>query len=435
MKHLRIILSFVLILATCQINAQQSELLRNLRSIPQIEKVTAMEPDAHFSEKYEIYFRQPLDHSNPGKGSFLQQMVLSHVAENRPMVIETDGYKLHSHKCNELSGLLQANQLVVEYRYFGKSLPDTMDYQYLTLKQSVDDYHAIVTALKTIYQGKWASTGISKGGQTTLYYRYFYPEDVDVSVPYVAPLNFAREDPRIYTFLDTVGTEACRAKILAFQRSVLERREEMLPRFKWFSIGRNYKFNWLTEEEAFEYLVLEYPFSFWQWGSTSCEEIPAPDATADKLFDHLRKNVSPYYYADLGIQTSAPFMYQAQTELGYYGYETHELEGLLKAATKPDNRVFSPKGSNPEYQPELNLKVDKFLRTRGNNILYIYGGQDTWSATAVQSTGKTNSVKMMLPGGAHGTRIRHFKHEMKQKIYDTLESWMEVEIQDASTNN
>jgi hypothetical protein len=78
-----------------------------------------------------------------------------------------------------------------------------------------------------VYQGKWLSTGISKGGQTTIFYRYFYPEDVDVSVPYVAPLNLALEEQRIYTFLDTVGDASCRNALLEVQKDVLKARDQV----------------------------------------------------------------------------------------------------------------------------------------------------------------------------------------------------------------
>ena len=46
--------------------------------------------------------------------------------------------------------------------------------------------------------------GDQQGGQTSLLYRVFFPDDVDVSVPYVAPLCYAREDGRHEPFLRRV---------------------------------------------------------------------------------------------------------------------------------------------------------------------------------------------------------------------------------------
>ena len=160
--------------------------------------------------------------------------------------------------------MLSANQIAVEHRFFGESLPDSMDYKYLNLKQATADLHHINQLFKKIYAGKWVSSGISKGGVTTIFYRYFYPDDVDVSVPYVAPLNKAREDKRIYTFLDTVGTDECREKIKSFQTRLLENRDEVLSFLKFYSMGADLEFNYLTFEQAFEYAVMEYSFSFWQ---------------------------------------------------------------------------------------------------------------------------------------------------------------------------
>jgi hypothetical protein len=91
-------------------------------------------------------------------------------------------------------------------------------------------------AFKKIYPDtkKWISTGISKGGQTTCIYRSYFPEDVNVSVPYVAPLARGVEDGRHEPFLRKVGTKEERKAILNFQKRVLTRREEILPLLKTF---------------------------------------------------------------------------------------------------------------------------------------------------------------------------------------------------------
>ena len=73
------------------------------------------------------------------------------------------------------------------------------------------------------------STGISKGGQTTMLYRAFFPDDVDFSVPYVGPLCKGVEDGRHEPFLRKVGTKAERERIQDFQLEVLKRKSDMLP--------------------------------------------------------------------------------------------------------------------------------------------------------------------------------------------------------------
>lgn len=151
--------------------------------------------------------------------------------------------------------------IFVEYRYFLESTPEPKDWQYLTAENSADDLHAITTAFKNIYPGKWIATGISKGGQTTLLYRTFYPDDVDISVPYVAPLCYGVEDGRHEPFLHKVSTPENRKKIEDFQLEALKRKATLLPRFEKYCTEKNYSFR-APIEEIYDYSVLEYSFCF-----------------------------------------------------------------------------------------------------------------------------------------------------------------------------
>lgn len=109
------------------------------------------------------------------------------------------------------------------------------------------DLHAVNQVIQTNLQGKWFSTGISKGGQTTIYYKYFYPGDVDVAIPYVAPIDNSQEDTRIYTFLDTIGTPECRQKIFNFQKFLLMNEEKAVEKLKWYAKRRR-SVNLITPE-------------------------------------------------------------------------------------------------------------------------------------------------------------------------------------------
>ena len=103
------------------------------------------------------------------------------------------------------------------HRFFDQSVPEGgIPWENLTIKQAADDQHEIIQAIRQkIYPAsKWISTGISKGGQTTIFHRYFYPADVDISVPYVAPLNLEYVDPRLDKFLNRLGTAKSGVKAL-----------------------------------------------------------------------------------------------------------------------------------------------------------------------------------------------------------------------------
>ena len=158
--------------------------------------------------EYQLTVKQPLDHNDTTHGFFFQQVRLVHKDFSKPMVMETEGYAGRA-QGNELEKILDCNDLNIEFRYFNKSKPDSLQWQYLTYEQATADLHHINQLFRTLYHSKWISTGISRGAETTLIYKYFYPDDVDASVPYVAPMPNDIEDKRIYSFLDTAGGSAC----------------------------------------------------------------------------------------------------------------------------------------------------------------------------------------------------------------------------------
>ncbi|MFH0992464.1 MAG: hypothetical protein V1799_20890 [bacterium] len=270
------------------------------------------------------------------------------------------------------------------------------------------------------------SKGVSKGGHTTLLYRYYFPNDVDVSVPYVAPVNLAQEDPRIFTWLRSVGDPEWREKIKKYQFALLQRKTEILPLLDKLAQQKGYQFA-IGKALVYEYAVLEYPFTFWQYGGAKYSDIPSPQAPADSLLMHLEKVVGFSMYSDQSVTFYHPFFYQAYTEIGYYGYDITEFRGLLTAVKDPTNIILAPK-VHYVYNPSTMQNVYSWLRDYGNNIIYIYGGNDTWSATAMELSGKTNAIKIVKPGGFHGTTIGSLPPEQKELVLTTLEHWLNLKI-------
>lgn len=383
-----------------------------------------------YEAAYKLKVKQPLDHQHPEKGHFYQTVWLSHKGYNRPTTIITNGYYAPANRVAEISALLGSNQVSVEHRYFGPSSPKVIDYQYLNMEQVAADLHHIRTLLGKIYEGKWVSSGISKGGQTTIMYRYFYPKDVVASVPYVAPLNLAYEDERIYTFLDTVGTDACRQAIKDFQIRLLKNQKKIMPMLKWYSKGKGHTYEYLGMGAAFEYAVLEYSFSFWQWGE-DCADVPGKDATIEEDLAHLLDVIEIGFFADKDIDYYATHYYQAGNELGYYGYATEAFTKYLKALpTNPHpHAVFSPKKRAIPYEGKLAQDVSKWLASEGNRFIYIYGGNDTWSATRVPESDKVDALWYVMPGKHHGNaRIRNLTKTQKREMITKLESWLEQDL-------
>jgi hypothetical protein len=425
-KHIIFISFFVI---SSSILYAQSDLKKRISQLPGIVSIEKIEPDSGYIEAFKVLIRQPVDHFNPEGKQFKQKFYISHINESLPMVIELDGYNIDYNRPNELSKILKCNKIIVEHRYFGESYPENAEWKYLTIEQSANDHHKIIETMKGIYNSKWITTGISKGGQTTMYHKYFFPDDADASVCYVAPLNLAEEDPRIYHFLDNVGTEECREKMIEFQREVLKRKDQLIPMFIEDSEKSGYTYSLGSSEFIFEYVVLEYGFAFWQWQKTSCDEIPNANASNEVLFSHLKLGSLFSYFSDKDVSRYNSFFYQAYSEIGYYGYDISELKDLLNQVKEPTSKIFIPQGSNPIFNCGMMQNVNTWLQKKGNNMLYIYGGYDTWSATAIELTGETNAVKMVKEKGSHRTRIKSFNGEELEKIYTTLEDWLGLEIE------
>ncbi len=406
--------------------AQVTDLEKKLYNLPDV-IFKKIDTPKGFESAYQLMIKQPLDHDDASKGFFYQKVFLSHLSYDAPTVIITEGYENPANRTYELTEMLKANQVKVEHRYFGDSRPDSMDYKYLNLKNATADLHKINKTLREIYKKNWVSTGISKGGQTTIFYRYFYPNDVDASVPYVAPLNTSLEDKRIYTFLDTIGTKECRDKIFNVQKTLLENRATTLDKLKWFAKGADLNFNYLSLEQAFEYAVLEYSFSFWQWGG-NCADIPSKGASNDDYINHFLDVSGLAFFSDKDIEKFGSHYYQAGTEMGYYGYDISKFKGLIKALPTDHNpsAVFMPKKSNGNFDATLTNKVYNWSQENANQFIYIYGGNDTWSATAVRPNKKCEALWYFLPEKDHGqARIKNLKEDQKSQLLAKLKFWLD----------
>ena len=427
-----VVFSLLLLCGPTKAKGEQSELVQKLSQTEGISDIQAL-PAGEFKEKYQFFIEQLIDPKHPETGKFKQRVFVSHVGFDRPTLIVTEGYGAEYAKNErfreELSRLFDMNMVVVEYRYFLESIPSPLNWDYLTVENSLNDLHRIRTAFAPIYPGKWASTGTSKGGQTTLFYRVFYPDDVDISVPYVAPLNRSVEDGRHEVFLrDQVGTPEERAAILAYQTELFKRKNELMPAFKEHCTKNGFKYR-CTLEEVFDYCVLEYPFGLWQYG-TPVSSIPALTSDNEALLAHLIQITDPMYFSYITPYTA--FDVQAARELGYYGYDTAPFKPYLTIKTSKDylRRLMVPEGQeNIKFEKALYEKTREFLLKEDPKMIFIYGSNDPWTASGVTDeayfAGKQNMKCFIEPGGSHRAKILSMPESTKQEILTLIGNWLE----------
>ena len=405
------------------------ELYTRLTNIPNLKKITKLQ-SPRFAEKYELFIEQELDQVKKGDGKFLQRVIVCHRGYDRPTILVTEGYEANRNAApgytDELAELFNANIVVAEYRYFAKSMPQPCDWKHLTVENSLYDLHNIRQTFGKLYKGKWISTGISKGGQTTMFYRMKFPEDVDISVPYVAPLNRALEDGRHEKFLaNQVADEKSRKIVENFQMEMFKRKAELLPMFKAHCEAKGYTFR-LPIEEVYDYDVLEYAFAHWQWG-LPIDKVPGSDATNQELFDYAIKVLEPDYFSKQTPYTS--FNVQAVRELGYYGYDIKPFKKYVDIKSSKDymrRLMIIDELSQDKFDKTLYKDTKKFLKKNDPKMVYIYGEYDPWSASGVLELKNKENINIFVnPEGSHSTRINSFPEPTRTEIINLIKGWLE----------
>jgi hypothetical protein len=423
-KVLLLCLPFLLFAACEREDPDNRTLEEILNDLPGVTAVS-VDPVYGFPQQFRLEIEQPVDHNQPGGAKFIQEAHLHHAGEDLPVVFGPAGYGTSERSGQELSRFMESNMLMVTHRYFVDSEPNPLNWEFLTIQQAAADHHRIVDMFKEIYSGPWVSSGASKSGQTALFHRRFYPDDVDATIAYVAPIVFGTGDPRFVPFMENVGSAECREAQNKFERLLLEQRDALIPKFvNWFSV-RGYTFS-SDPEEAFEYAVLEYHFAFWQFHNVSCEAIPGEGATIEELFAHLEEVLWMELFSDEDKYYYMPYHYQALTQNGYPSYVTSHIADLLEVATDPGADFFLPYEVSTTYDPSTIEDIDQWLRTEGDNIIYIYGEYDPWTAAPLVPGEGTNALFILQPEEDHGVRIGDLDEEAR--VLDSLEVWLGVEI-------
>lgn len=419
----------VALLVLLQIASAQT-LVDRLKEMPDILSVEKMTNNSFFKEAYVVMVKQPINHKDTTMGFFRQRVFLSHLSFDHPVVFITEGYignyAADEKYLNELCPILEANQLFAEHRFFGQSVPAETDWKELTVENAAADHHHIIQIFKRLYPEKWLTTGISKGGQTVMYHRMLYPDDVDVSVPYVGPLNFSNEDQRHQSFIaKKVGSKADREKVFIFQKEVLKRKKQLMPLLEQLCKEKKYTFQ-APLSTIYDYSVLEFSFSFWQWGH-EIKDIPAVAATDKTIFDYWQKISSVDYFDIESGKAIAPFFIQAHRQLGYYAYNPKPFGKLIDTRDTRNymEALFLNPGQIFPYNPEMSLQTDRFIRKEAKKVLMIYGGNDPWSASAMDPGKNSSVIRVVQANGSHRTRINTLPKDQKEYVIATLKKWME----------
>lgn len=423
----------IFILFSCQkdeVDFDDLDIFAKIKSFSGV-NVVEITPKNSYSREFVIDVEQPVDHNNSNGEKFNQRIYLTHVDEDMPMVFAPNGYRASPTSTQEIESVLQTNSIHVTHRYFYDSRPASLDWQYLTIKQSADDHHQIVSLFKKIYKGKWISSGGSKSGLTCLFHRRYYPDDVNATIAYVAPFTFGIKDNRYPVYLNSIGGSECFEKLKNIQIYVLKHRSEILGLINNYisSSGNVYS---MDRELLLELNIMDYPFTFWQYFNYSCESIPdTATASLNEIFNHYTTIVSINSFSDNNIDYYAPYAYQAITELGAPAYQMDYLNPYLKKIDPNDERnlnyeYVAPQGVDFTFNSSTIPEIYSWLQNNGDKIVYIYGKNDPWSAGAIELSGSTDAVFVMQNGANHRVKIADLDNP--EIVYNALESWLGIEF-------
>lgn len=377
-------------------------------------------------------FDQPADHADPDGPQFAQRLTLLHRDTDAPLVLVTAGYFINASDPGlaEPAALLLANQLSIEHRFFVPSRPEPADWATLTITQAASDHHRVAQAFKAIYEGAFVATGVSKGGMASVYFRRFFPDDVDATIAYVAPQSYGDADPRYLDFVAKLGSEACRDALHEAQRELLLRRPAMTMYMQAEAQdGFTYE-DHLGIDRALETAVLELPFTFWQYGNAShCAEIPTVAATDQEWWDFINTFNAPAYWSDYQIELYEPYFFQAATQLGYPAYdETHVADLLLHPGVDvAATYVLPPK--MPTLDPAVMPDIADWLASEGQRMMFVYGQNDPYTAAAFELGDATDSFRFTVPLGNHGAEILQLPASDRETALAALQAWTGVKPQ------
>ena len=248
----------------------------------------------------------------------------------------------------------------------------------------------------------------------------------------VAPHTPSAEDPRFPPFFASVGGEkyaVCRAKLEEFQKTLLLRRDEILPR-----IEGNYDILH-GKEVAFESTVSTLDLSFWQYGSPEsktlgCDAIPPPDAAIEDVYNFLDRVAAVSDNDDVNMRTYLPYYYQSAHQLGAPASNNIPLHGFLRHRDILETPYFylttDPPRPTWDDGKAMNDIQDWVKSDAAKNVMFLYGEFDPYTAAAFEINPAGDNHLYIAPGANHGAWIDALLPVEKEEATTILKRWFGI---------
>jgi len=499
---------FSVVLMIClSLTASAQTWLTELRKASIIDSIVVAKDDAGWANylnmsSFQIYYHQPVVHANPDGEQFQLRATLvvrkGATTTSRPMHCFFSGYNIHEYNWTnpsyyvgqgainndyfELTDHFKANCLFMEHRYFGGSHPDKgyERMEHCNTAEASADFHALIEAVKTVFNGKYIMSGISKGGTTTFVQHAYYPDDADVYVPYVAPLCNGVEDASVMTYYrKNTWDEELNRYLNEMQREMLlndevykyirqwnaGKTEEQVRQLFLYNIGvmdfglhmsksraeintlfdrtNKMKAELMAKGYSEPYLLANMvyystldPDNSWGWLTTNNARVRDGHMDAPKEVETQLKPL-PFTIPEQYYEGNVAYYYQSLCELGNAGFDFCSIledkdadkgKALNEEWRKAGNGVWftMPYLKGTTYDPALRNKVIESVKHTEKPIIFIYGGDDAWTGGALPDDcyNGYNTVKMILPEQNHGACISNASSEDQARIWQILDDAM-----------
>ena len=407
------------------------------------ENVTYLDSSG-FKEYYRINVRQLINHDDIHRGFFNQQVLLGIQDPEAVTVLQTEGYSIPKHYNDpnfktELTTLLNGNQVIIEHRYFGSSIPDSLSKKFLTYEQASNDDHFIKEKLAHLLPGKWVSTGVSKSGDAALAYRFYYPNDVDATVAYGISITTEAEDPRFDDYIKGRRKTEEGQKINKAQIYLLKNKKKLLPIFqKAFEFEKQELTNW-DVETLYDYGVLDLEVSFWQYYKSlddfkaEINMIVEEESKRDGFpviikLDHFENRLTLFAaYMTMGLisKKMTSHYYQAFSEGGYYGYEETPFLQYLKLKDYPLS-IFAmePTVFNGKFRQD----EKKWSETKMEKVIFINGDNDPWAVYKIKPAKGSDNLQVIVANANHTLKLKDLPNEDYKNVMLKLNKWLDLNL-------
>jgi hypothetical protein len=291
-----------------------------------------------------------------------------------PVVVQVSEAAVALEPTSEIADLLDANLLVVERRFQGKSQPEPRDWTLLGVEAVSHDLHAVIRSMSDLYDGSWIGTG----GVEILHHARRHAVDLDGVIAVDAPVYAELGDARVEQRLGELAATGCGLELRAVQRRLLGLADLAVP-----ILDETGAYQHAGAVRAFETAVIELELAFWQrYDADSCLGLPAAHWTDKAVLDYLDRVSPPSRWSDLALaQRGHAFTWQEETELGRPMIRAAHLRDLL-TLDHDDHTPYLPHDVQATYDRSASVELIRWLGRDARRVITVHAAVDPTSAAA-----------------------------------------------------